>query len=200
MPIRIRSVPGETHVWDGFVRLFHWATAALVLIAAVVDNRAIHEAAGLTVLPLVGLRIVWGFAGPAHARFSDFVRRPAAVVGYLRALRGGHPPRYLGHNPAGGAMVVVLLGLLVLTAGSGWLSETDRFFGVQWVSDLHAIVANTLLWAVGLHVAGVLISSRLHKENLVRAMLTGRKPAHAGHGAEPECEHAAASVTGFHPG
>ncbi len=195
---RYRTEAAEVFVWDRFVRVFHWATAALVAVAFIIDNRAIHEAAGLTVLPLVGLRILWGFGGPAHARFNDFVRRPGAILGYLRALRGGDPPRYLGHNPAGGAMVVALLGLLLLTASTGWLSETDRFFGVAWVSGLHALVSHLLLLAIGLHVAGVLASSLLHRENLVRAMLTGRKPAQIPH-PEPQPDRRAAAVTTLHP-
>jgi cytochrome b len=189
---------GEAFVWDRFVRLFHWATAALVAVAFIVDDRAVHEAAGLTVLPLVGLRILWGFGGPAHARFSDFVAHPTAVIAYLRALRGGHPPRYLGHNPAGGAMVLALLALLLLTASTGWLSETDRFFGVEWISGLHGAVANLLLAAIALHVTGVLASSLLHRENLVRAMLTGRKPARIPP-RQPQPERRTAAVTRLHP-
>ena len=185
-PARRRTGSDETYVWDGLVRLFHWSTAALVAVAFVVNNRAIHEAAGLTVLPIVALRILWGVAGQAHARFCDFVARPATIIAYLRALRAGRPPRYLGHNPAGGAMVLVLLALLLLTAGTGWMSETDRWFGVPWVSDLHAAAANLMLLAIGLHVAGVIASSWLHRENLVRAMVTGRKPASL---AEPEPQH-----------
>lgn len=193
------SAPAETFVWDGLVRLFHWSTAALVAVAFVIDNRAVHEAAGLTVLPIVALRILWGFVGPVHARFSDFVKSPAAVIAYLRALLAGRPPRYLGHNPAGGAMVLVLLALLLLTAGTGWTSETDRWFGVEWLSDLHALLANLLLLAIGLHVAGVLASSWLHRENLVRSMLSGRKPTVLD-GAEPQHEHGAAAVPRLDPG
>ena len=194
-----RRLPAERFVWDGVVRLFHWSTAGLVAIAFVIDNRAVHEAAGLTVLPIVALRILWGFAGPVHARFSDFVKPPGAVIAYLRAMAAGRPPRHLGHNPAGGAMVLALLGLLLLTAGSGWMSETDRWFGVSWLSDLHALLANLLLLAVGVHVVGVLLSSWLHRENLVGSMISGRKRA-GRDGAEPQHEHGAAAVARLDPG
>jgi cytochrome b len=173
-----RSAGGEIRVWDLFVRVFHWGTAALVGVAFLTeDMKSLHEAAGYVVLPLVLARIAWGFVGPRHARFSDFVTRPATTLAYLRALRAGRAPRFFGHNPAGGAMVVALLALLVVVAGSGWMSETDRWFGVPWVADLHAAAANLLFWLVGLHVAGVVLSSWLHRENLIRAMFTGRKSA-----------------------
>jgi cytochrome b len=164
-------------VWDGFVRLFHWGTVSLVAAAFVIDNRAIHEAAGFAVAGLVLLRGIWGFAGGRHARFADFVVRPAGILGYLRELRAGRARRYLGHNPAGGAMVLLLLATLLLTTASGWMSETDRWFGVAWVADLHSAASSALLVLIGLHVAGVIVASRLHHENLVRAMITGRKPA-----------------------
>ena len=177
MPSGRSAEAGEVFVWDRFVRVFHWSTVALVATAFIFDNRWLHETAGLIVLPLVALRILWGFVGPAHARFADFLARPAAILAYLRAVHAGHAPRFLGHNPAGGAMVAVLLTLLPVVAGSGWMSETDRWFGVPWVSHLHAISAHLLQLLVGLHVAGVIVSSVLHRENLVRAMVTGRKPA-----------------------
>jgi cytochrome b len=164
-------------VWDRLVRFLHWATVALVGIAFTLDVRAVHELSGKIVLGLVLLRVIWGFAGTNHARFTDFVARPASVLAYLRALRGGRAPRYMGHNPAGGAMVVLLLATLIITAGSGWLSQTDRFFGAPWVSDLHSASSSLLLVLIGAHVLGVIASSVLHRENLVRAMWTGRKPA-----------------------
>lgn len=168
----------EIRVWDPFVRVFHWGTVALVATAFLTpDEKWLHEPIGYAVLALVAARIVWGLIGPPHARFADFVTGPRAVMNYLRSLAHGESPRYLGHNPAGGAMVVALLALLVVICGSGWLSETDAFFGVPWVSDLHSAATTVLLVLIGLHVLGVLASSLLHRENLLRAMITGRKPA-----------------------
>ncbi len=173
-------------VWDRFVRLFHWATALLVLIAFLTtdDLRWLHEDAGYAVLALVAARIVWGVVGGRHARFVSFVCGPRDVARYLRLLRSGRAPRYLGHNPAGGIMIVALLALLVVVGGSGWLSETNAYFGVPWVDHLHHVSAHLLLVLVGLHLAGVVMSSWLHRENLVRAMVTGRKRREPGRAAQ----------------
>jgi len=199
MPYARMAEPREAFVWDRFVRVFHWTTVALVATAFTVDDRWLHEAVGLAVLPLVATRIIWGFVGPAHARFSDFVVRPSGVLAYLRAARARHAPRYLGHNPAGGAMVVALLALLPIVALSGWMSQTDRWFGVPWVSDLHAVSANLLLLLAGLHIAGVIVSTLLHRENYIRAMFTGRKPARLP-GEEAEDEQSAPAGPGLYPG
>ena len=170
----------EIRVWDPFVRLSHWATVALFAAAFLgSDQKWLHEPAGYALLVLTSLRILWGFAGPRHARFVSFVVSPAAVLRYLRLLRQGRAPRYLGHNPAGGAMIVLLLADLSLAAVSGWMAETDRWFGVPWVDALHHITGNLLLPLAVLHVAGVIVSSWLHRENLVRAMITGGKPRQA---------------------
>jgi cytochrome b len=181
---------GSMKVWDPLVRFAHWGLAAAVMLALVSsDDRKLHEAAGYAALGIVGLRIIWGFIGPTHARFASFVRPPREVLAYLRDLLRFRARRYIGHNPAGGAMIVALL-VLVLAAGvSGWMSETDRFFGVSWIEDLHAGSANLLMFLVIGHVMGVLASSMLHGENLIRAMITGRKPASlspSGDGAEAE--------------
>ena len=174
-----RSAPGaQVRVWDLFVRMFHWATVVLFTTAFLSsDAKWLHEPVGYVVLALAAARIAWGFVGTRYARFTSFVTSPAHVVQYLRQLRQGRAPRHLGHNPAGGAMIVVLLVMLVLVGGSGWMSETDRWFGVRWVSALHSITANLLVLLVIAHVLGVVVSSVLHRENLVRAMITGRKPA-----------------------
>jgi cytochrome b len=167
----------EVRVWDPFVRLFHWGAVALFATAFLSsDEKSLHEPIGYAVLVLVSLRIAWGIIGTRHARFTDFVVRPNAVLQYLRLLRKGCAPRHLGHNPAGGTMILLLLAMLVLVAGSGWMTETDRWFGVPWVDHLHHISAKLLLLLIGVHVAGVVVSSWMHRENLVRAMITGRKP------------------------
>lgn len=168
-------------VWDRFVRVFHWGMAILVLIAYLTtdDGRTLHHLAGYGVLALVAARVVWGVIGPRHARFASFVKGPGTVLRYLRQLHQGRAPRHLGHNPAGGAMIVAMLVLLAVVASSGWLSETNAFFGVPWVDHLHHMSAHLLLVLIGLHLVGVVISSLLHRENLPLAMLTGRKPAEA---------------------
>lgn len=178
---------GSIRVWDPVVRLFHWGTVALCATAYLSPGeRWLHEPAGYAVLVLVLVRVIWGFVGSRSARFADFVASPASVLAYLRQLRRGRAPRYLGHNPAGGAMIVVLLTTLMVVCGSGWMSETDRWFGVAWVEQLHSISTSLLLLLIALHVAGVVASSVLHKENLIRAMITGRKPAEHGAVDAPE--------------
>jgi cytochrome b len=183
-------------VWDRFVRLFHWGSAGLVLLAYLTtdDARGLHEFAGYAVLVLVATRVVWGIVGTRHALFISFIAGPRAVLRYLMLLRAGRAPRHLGHNPAGGAMIMALLILLTIVAGSGWLSQTDAWFGVPWVDRLHHVSAHLLLGLIALHVAGVIVSSWLHRENLVLAMITGRKPIGSGMGSEFEDERRTTAI------
>ena len=170
------SAAGSIMIWDPVVRAFHWGLAAAVFIALMSDeDRALHEAAGYAALALILVRVLWGFLGPRHARFSSFVRSPGAVLAYLKDAAGLRARRYLGHNPAGGAMILLLLAMVATAGISGWLSQTDRFFGIAWVEDLHRASANALIALIAFHVAGVVFSSVMHSENLMRAMITGRK-------------------------
>jgi cytochrome b len=151
------------------------------------DLLSLHVWAGYVVGVVVALRIAWGLVGPKHARFSDFLYRPAEVAAYLHnlALRRGR--RYLGHSPAGGAMVIVLLIGLLATVGSGLVpyaledqaGPLAGLIGSARGGDLweeaHEVLANLMLALVGLHVAGVLLASQVHRENLIKAMVTGRK-------------------------
>ena len=178
----------QVKVWDPFVRAFHWTTVSLVGINFLTPQsgtRSIHVAIGYAVLGLVAARVLWGLVGTRHARFANFVRHPRTVLTYLRQLRQGRAPRHLGHNPAGAAMIVLLLLTLLGIGTTGWLSQTNAYYGVSWVMDVHAFLAYGLLWLVGLHVAGVLLSSLMHRENLVRAMFTGRKPLVSAAGHRP---------------
>ncbi|MBR0673086.1 cytochrome b/b6 domain-containing protein [Neoroseomonas soli] len=170
---------GTVPVWDPFVRFFHWSLVGLFALAFATGDEVewLHLAAGYSVAALVALRLVWGFVGARHARFSGFVRPPREVLAYLRDAARLRAPRHLGHNPAGGAMVVALLGMLAGLTATGFMMTTDAFWGAQWVEDLHEGFANATLLLIGLHVAGVLFASFEHGENLVRAMITGRKRA-----------------------
>ncbi len=166
----------DIRVWDPLVRLFHWSLVACVFTALVFEaGTDLHEAVGYGVAGLVAFRLVWGGIGTKYARFGDFVRPPAEVRRYLGSLRSPQARRYLGHNPAGGLMIVLLLGVLAVTAGTGVLLETDAFWGNALLEETHEVVANSLFVLIPIHLAGVVVSGLMHRENLVRAMITGRK-------------------------
>ncbi len=143
-------------MWDPVVRVFHWSLAAAVMLALISDeDRGLHEAAGYVALALILIRLIWGFIGPRPARFSSFVQPPSAILAYLRDVARFRARRYLGHNPAGGAMILLLMATVVTAGISGWLSQTDRFFAVAWVEDLHSASANLLIALIVFHVIGV---------------------------------------------
>ena len=163
-------------VWDAFVRAAHWTLVGCVA-AAWFTRQSLHEWLGYAALAVVALRFLWGWIGPRHARFATFVAGVSKTFDYGRAVLRGAEPRYLGHNPLGGWMIVALLAALTLTGLTGWLETTDRYWGVEWVQELHEACADGLLLLIVLHVAGVVYTSLRQRENLVRAMLTGAKAA-----------------------
>lgn len=175
-------------VWDPLVRIFHWSLAAFFLVAYLTGDEwlSAHVYTGYAVAGLVAFRLVWGVIGTRHARFTTFVTGPATIKRYLGQLFRGRAPRYLGHNPAGGAMIVALLVCLVATAftgaaliagdGNGPLAGTFvAAYSGHGLKEVHEFFANLTLFLVVFHVAGVVVSSLLHRENLVKAMWTGRK-------------------------
>ena len=167
---------GEVQVWDPLVRVFHWTLAAAFLGAQLwEDPRALHETLGWIAAGAVAIRLVWGFVGSPHARFADFIPSPRGFVAYVRDAAAGRERRYLGHNPAGGAMVAALLATVLGLAATGWMMGLDAFWGVSWVEELHEGLAQLGLLLVALHLTGVVWESRRHGENLVAAMITGRK-------------------------
>jgi len=170
---------GTVKVWDPAVRLFHWSLVAAFAIAWLTGDEwdKVHEIAGYVILGLIAFRLFWGIVGTRYARFWQFVPGPAGVKAYLGAMLRGREKRYIGHNPAGGAMVVALLAALLITGVSGWMTTLDMFWGSEWVEEFHEVFANLMLVLVGLHVAGVLFTGLRHGENLVRAMINGRKRA-----------------------
>jgi cytochrome b len=169
--------PPAVKVWDPFVRVFHWSLAALFLVAFVTGDEAaqVHVVAGYTIAGLIALRIIWGFVGPRHARFSNFVRSPRKVLAYLRDAALLRAPRYLGHNPAGGAMIVALLLMLIGTSITGYMMMTDGYWGAKGAEEAHEVFANLTVGLIVFHVLGVLLSSFEHGENLVKSMITGWK-------------------------
>jgi len=175
------SVPDSVKVWDPLVRLFHWSLVASFAVAWITGDewKALHIWAGYAAAALIAFRVVWGLFGSRYARFTQFVRSPGTVAAYLKDLLAGREARYLGHNPAGGAMILALILSLSALCLTGWMYTTDAFWGEEWVEEAHGALANLLLVLVGLHLAGVALASLKHKENLVRAMVTGRKRAPA---------------------
>ena len=171
------SRPATVRVWDPLVRVFHWALAAAFVIAWATseDMASAHEFAGYVILGLIAFRLVWGLIGSRHARFTDFLYRPRTILRFLMDSLAFRARRYIGHNPAGGAMVIALLVALAATAGSGFMMTTDAFWGVRWVRETHGLAFNLLLLLVILHLAGVALASFEHRGNLVKAMFTGRK-------------------------
>ena len=183
--------PRETRIWDPLVRVFHWslATAFVVVYATGDEWESLHVYAGYLILGLLLFRIVWGLAGSRHARFSDFVTSPRVAWRYLQDTLKRKAKRYLGHNPAGGAMIVLMLASLLLAtitglglyaiedqAGplAGWLGH----LGESWeepFEEVHEFFANFSLLLVLIHIGGVIVESLLHRENLIRSMFTGRK-------------------------
>lgn len=164
-------------VWDLPTRVVH-ALLALCFAGAYATAesetwRLVHVSLGYTMAGLVGFRLLWGWFGTTHARFASFVRGPRAVLRYLASLLRRQPEHHTGHNPAGALAILALLGLTALLAASGWTAYNDLAGG--WVAEGHEALANAMLALVGLHVGAVLVSSWLHRENLARAMLTGRK-------------------------
>jgi cytochrome b len=171
------SPPAEVAVWDPFVRLFHWSLVGLFALAYATGDEVekVHIAAGYTIAALLGLRVVWGFVGPHHARFANFVRPPGAMLANLRDAVLFRAPRYLGHNPAGAAMIIALIVMLSATCTTGYMMTTSAYWGSKLVEEVHEVIANAMVALIALHVLGVVMVSFEHRENLVKAMLTGRK-------------------------
>jgi cytochrome b len=173
------ATPLRIAVWDWLIRGFHWGLVASFLVAWAstrgLPSTRWHEPAGYAVMALLALRLVWGLAGSHYARFAQFVRPAGAVLGYARLVLRGRAPRYIGHNPLGGWMVLALLATAAFTALTGWLFTTARFWGSDAMALAHEASAWALLVLACLHVVGVIVTSIQHREHLLGAMIHGRK-------------------------
>ena len=196
----------EVEVWDVLVRLFHWSLVISFFIAYfTADEENIwHIYAGYTVLALICFRLIWGFIGTRHARFIDFVYSPKTVIQYLKELLTKHPKHYLGHNPAGGWMVILLLislfvvsvsGLKIyaIEEGKGPLADSNKITLIsqsyadddedeeheneeeEFWEEIHEASTNFTLLLIFLHIVGVILASKLHNENLIKSMISGKK-------------------------
>lgn len=181
-------------VWDGWVRLVHWAIAVLLVVSyatARLHWMDWHMRSGYAVLTLVLFRLAWGFVGSESARFRHFLRSPVEALRHLRHLRRREPDAEAGHNAAGGWMVLVLLGLLATQAVTG-LFTYDQIFTYgplarqvsegwrDWLSSVHILNFNFILAAVALHILAIVAYRAVKGHRLVAAMVSGRKtlPAH----------------------
>jgi cytochrome b len=188
-PNSVRS--SSVMVWDPLVRLFHWSLVVGFFTSYFADGDWMnaHIWAGYFVSVWVLIRVLWGFVGSEFARFQKFVFTPSVIFGYLKDVLFLRAKRYIGHNPAGGAMIILLLLCVLTTTVSGMmLYGADAWLGplaglMKNVEDgtadtlkvIHEYSANGTIALVVVHVLGVLWESVLHRENLVKSMFTGLK-------------------------
>ena len=168
--------PDTVRVWDLAVRFTHWSVAAIVLYDLVDDSGdQLHRVLGYVAAGLVLFRILWGFVGTEHARFSAWLPRPAGVLAYGRALLRGRAPRFISHTPLGAVMMLAMWVLILSLAITGWMSRLDPFWGEDWPIDIHRWLSNTLLGLVAVHVVAAIAMSVKGRENLIVSMITGYK-------------------------
>ena len=181
----------QIRVWDPLVRFFHWALVSAFAVAYITEDDflTVHSWAGYLILALLFIRFIWGFIGTRYARFSDFFYKPEEIIQFLKDTMRLRARRYLGHNPAGGAMVFLLMFSLLMVTISGvlllgaeeqagplahWFTQPESFWAGA-LEEVHEFFANFTLFLVFIHVAGVVVESLIHKENLVSAMVSGFK-------------------------
>ncbi len=192
----------QIKVWDIATRIFHWSLVTLFIAAYASEDDFMnfHATAGYIIGGLIVFRLIWGLIGPHHARFSDFVKSPEEVKRYLKDVLLFRAKRYIGHNPAGGYMVLALIITLIFTTLTGMMAYgATEFAGpfAAWLGtvskstahnleEVHEFFANFTVLLVLIHVSGVVIASLQHRENLVRSMINGYKDASPQH---PETHH-----------
>lgn len=185
-----KNQKAKVKVWGLFVRIFHWLLVVLFFMEFLVDHDSneLHSFLGYSILLLLALRILYGFTSSQYARFSNFIYSPRVALNYIVSVFNFSAKRYIGHNPAGGMMIVVMIVLLVATVISGVLSlpygERTGVLSIinifpTWLlavaEETHELLTKLSLFLVAIHVTGVLIESILHQENLIGSMITGRK-------------------------
>lgn len=188
-PVKIASLGGDRiPVWDPIVRLFHWIVVVGVLLNYFVldTGKSTHQYVGYVVAGVLVVRLIWGVIGSRHARFADFVTSPQVAMAHLAAALRRHDRRYIGHNPAGGVMIIALMALLAAVSVTGWMQGLDQFWGVEWLQEVHSICASLIVILAGLHIAAAIVESIVHRENLILSMITGLKRAPS----EADVDHA----------
>lgn len=169
--------PRNTRVWDLMTRVFHWSLVMAFCIAQLTAEQwdIVHEYAGYLILGLVGFRLVWGFVGPQNVRFRQFVKSPQHIVAHLKDMLSGHHHPESGHNPAGGAMVLLLLTWLALAGLTGWGSMLTSGSLSELLETVHEFFGETSVILVALHLLGVVVMSLIERQNLAKAMIDGKK-------------------------
>ncbi len=180
----MNNTPTTIRVWDAPTRVFHWlfvfCFAGAYLTSESERWSLVHITLGYSLGGLIAFRLVWGFVGTRYARFTNFVQGPAAVVRYAKSMASGKPQHFVGHNPVGAVAIVLLIlsGIAIVATGYAAFNE----IGGEWVAELHEVSSHIMLILVGIHIVGVIVASRLHRENLARAMVTGNKQGSASEG------------------
>jgi cytochrome b len=164
-------------VWDPLVRMIHWGLALSILLNSTIieDESALHEWVGYIAAGLVAIRLVWGLVGPRHARFSAFPPNPVTAMRYFASSLKGGKTVHMSHNPLG-ALMVYNIWITVLALGvTGYMMGMIKFYGFEWVEEIHEIAFNWLLVSIVLHIAGVMFDTWRSGVPLIRAMIDGRK-------------------------
>jgi cytochrome b len=171
------TAPENVPVWDLFVRVFHWSLVACVVLNQFIleEGETAHQWVGYAASALVAARVLWGFFGSTHARFSDFFPTPRSMLQHVQSMLSRQPAHHVGHNPLGAAMMLTLMALVLSLGLTGWLQTTDWFWGDETMQEIHETLATTLIWLAGLHAASALVMGRIERVRLVRAMITGMK-------------------------
>ena len=173
------TAPRSVKVWDPIVRIFHWTIVAACTLNLFVleEGKYWHRLTGYVVAGAIIVRLVWGFVGTRHARFADFYPTPRKLKEQISGIIRRREKRYLGHNPLASVMMLLLMALLAGTALTGWMTTLDAFWGEKWLEQLHGAIANSIMVLVFVHAGAAILESWRHRENLVWAMVTGRKKA-----------------------
>ena len=180
----------DVKVWDIVVRLFHWTLVTTFCICFITeDSSRIHVYSGYLIILLIVCRFIWGFIGTKHARFNDFMVAPGTAIQYIKEFIKNKNSRFIGHNPAGAAMIVVLISSILITCLTGLLlygvaahsgplaflfSGTHEYLE-ETFEEVHEFFSNFSLTLIVLHVSGVIIAGKQHNENLVKSMINGFK-------------------------
>jgi len=155
------DAPPQFKVWDPLVRLFHWSLVASFAFSYLTGDewKQAHIISGYAIICLLFIRVAWGIVGSRHARFSSFIYRPSTILGFIQDSLAMKARRYVGHNPAGGAMVITLLVAISGIVTTGYMMTTDTYWGIEWVEDTHEVLVNITLGLVLFHIGGVLLAS-----------------------------------------